>query len=318
MYKQVRDKRNFGYGRRADYAGAKAIKRHIKKQRGTNETYIARWYAFCAILYTVTGLIDTAKIDLVVYKQCAFAVRKKIETGEISVSYGVNLISTANKVMQLLRHDYNIWLAPAEHIGRRCRIRKAAPQGMEMANIHSLAQDLIGQGKIRFAVIILLCRILGLRKREACLLDCRAAVMQAKKFGRVRVTKGSKGGYCRRMQRWVPVDEELLQIIELAAKVQGSHTSLVPPAKKLKQFMQAIDRAWGAIRTAYGYQKIHDLRACYACERYFQLTGFPAPVLNDNTLATPTGIDQAARKIISRELGHNRIDIIGAYVGGRK
>ena len=61
----------------------------------------------------------------------------------------------------------------------------------------------------------------------------------------------------------------------------------------------------------------HDLRAAYACERYQQITGSPAPVVMGERIATKAQ-DLHARTIIALELGHNRTNVLVAYVGSAK
>ncbi len=63
-----------------------------------------------------------------------------------------------------------------------------------------------------------------------------------------------------------------------------------------------------------GIRGFHDLRAAYACDRYQQLTGYAAPAVVGARLADRE-TDVSARKIISAELGHGRIDVVAAYVG---
>ncbi len=62
---------------------------------------------------------------------------------------------------------------------------------------------------------------------------------------------------------------------------------------------------------------VNDLRAAYACERYAELTGHPAPVVAGHRSATREE-DRAARTVIAQELGHGRIDVLGAYVGSAR
>ena len=63
-----------------------------------------------------------------------------------------------------------------------------------------------------------------------------------------------------------------------------------------------------------GIIKFHDLRAAYACRRYKELTGYPAPIISGKIIDKEK--DLIAREQISKELGHNRISVVSAYVGG--
>lgn len=67
-----------------------------------------------------------------------------------------------------------------------------------------------------------------------------------------------------------------------------------------------------------GLKGFHELRATYSCERYEQLTGHSAPVNGGHCYRMDRDLDRQARQQISLELGHNRIDAVAAYIGGRE
>jgi hypothetical protein len=90
------------------------------------------------------------------------------------------------------------------------------------------------------------------------------------------------------------------------------------PNESYKEFTQAIVRPARDILHERGLKGFHELRAAYACERYEQLTGFPAPVNGGRGHRENRELDQHARKQISLELGHNRIEVVSAYIGGRR
>jgi len=68
-----------------------------------------------------------------------------------------------------------------------------------------------------------------------------------------------------------------------------------------------------------GIKHPHGLRHAYAQDRYKTLTGWECPKRGGCTYTQLTKeqkiIDQDARLIISRDLGHNRIAITAAYLG---
>lgn len=66
----------------------------------------------------------------------------------------------------------------------------------------------------------------------------------------------------------------------------------------------------------FGIKGYHELRAAWACERYLQETGCPAPVMKGCQLYDPA-VDAEARRIIARELGHDRTDVVAEYIGAR-
>jgi len=67
----------------------------------------------------------------------------------------------------------------------------------------------------------------------------------------------------------------------------------------------------------FSFKGFHELRAAYACERYEQITQHRAPINGGQCYLVDRNLDRDARRQISYELGHGRIDVIGAYIGGR-
>jgi hypothetical protein len=56
----------------------------------------------------------------------------------------------------------------------------------------------------------------------------------------------------------------------------------------------------------------------FACERYQALTGRAAPVVSgQRPTAVERASNQSARIVIAQELGHGRIDVVSAHLGGR-
>lgn len=67
----------------------------------------------------------------------------------------------------------------------------------------------------------------------------------------------------------------------------------------------------------HGLKGFHELRAAYACDRYEHLTGQAAPIYGSLRYGVDRGLDRQARRQIGLELGHNRVDVVSAYIGGR-
>ena len=68
-----------------------------------------------------------------------------------------------------------------------------------------------------------------------------------------------------------------------------------------------------------GFKNLHGLRHGYAQRRYQELTGWPAPVAGGKKRSElkpkEHEIDARVRLLVSRELGHNRIEITVVYLG---
>lgn len=61
----------------------------------------------------------------------------------------------------------------------------------------------------------------------------------------------------------------------------------------------------------------HELRAADACERYEQIANHLAPINGGRCSRLDPHLDREARSQISYELGHGRIDVVSAYIGGK-
>ena len=66
----------------------------------------------------------------------------------------------------------------------------------------------------------------------------------------------------------------------------------------------------------FGIKGYHELRAAWACERYEEMSGGVAPILQAGTSPGQKS-DEQFRLNLARELGHDRIDVVAAYIGAR-
>ena len=148
----------------------------------------------------------------------------------------------------------------------------------------------------------------GLRREESIKFNPNYAVQDDHIKLKASWTKGGRA-------RTVPIrnDEQRQLLEEVRALVKGG--SLIPA--KLN-YVQQLNRYQRQLRNA-GFTKLHGLRHAYAQQRYFEITGWKAPVaggptskqLNPEQLAP----DYEARAIVSSELGHGRVEIAAVYLG---
>ena len=121
-------------------------------------------------------------------------------------------------------------------------------------------------------------------------------------------TKGGK-------PREIPVrTDEQRSVLDRVRQLAGNG-SLIPSSRNYRQQLRIYER-----HTANaGLSKMHGLRHAYAQERYQELTGRPAPAAGGPIVKAVTAeqklVDQEARLAISRELGHERIQVVGIYLG---
>lgn len=125
--------------------------------------------------------------------------------------------------------------------------------------------------------------------------------------------KGSwtKGG----RERTVPITTaEQRDVLQAAHRLAGKG-SLIPAHKTYIQQRHVYD---GQCKAA-GLSHMHGLRHQYAQSRYETLTGWSAPAAGGPPVKTLSDTqrtqDTAARQIISRELGHERLQVTSIYLG---
>ena len=148
----------------------------------------------------------------------------------------------------------------------------------------------------------------GLRREES--IKFRPSYADQDSYIRLKGT-WTKGGRPRDIPITEPAQRELLD--QVYAFVGSG--SLIPPEclykHQLKRYEHHIEQA--------GLNNLHGLRHGYAQRRYLKLTGWYPPSGGGPKFSELTKIqqttDQEARLKISRELGHNRIEITRVYLG---
>ncbi len=169
------------------------------------------------------------------------------------------------------------------------------------------------------SAIVHLARETGGALREAILADLPRLQREAQRLGRSISKMAPKvvdQGHWRRAGLRSRFKSERPWIGASEASPSGSR-NLLAPDESYKDFVQTVVRSARDILHEHGLKSFHELRAAYACERYEQLTSFSAPVNGGRGHREDRELDQRARQQISHELGHNRIDVMSAYIGGR-
>ena len=317
--------KNFGYGGSLRFAGCNALRTTMAGQYHSIASHSGRWKLFCQWAAT-QNVREARQINRQVLRQYADYLRARLEgQGKpLAVSTAQNRLSTCNCVLKALRGNQDIAIKPAEALqAHRQHVRTESPE-MSRDKLELAKTELHQQGHSRIAALLGLCRELGLRCREAALLDCKKALQQAKETGEIDIERGTKGGRGKstatspsRVQRLVPVSEQAVKALEYAAALQRHHDNLVPDGQRLSDFLAAVRHYSTAPLKSNGLNNRHDLRAAYACDRYRQLTGVDAPVLAGKRLCSKS-VDHEARELIAGELGHGRTSVLGAYLGSSK
>ena len=170
----------------------------------------------------------------------------------------------------------------------------------------------------RAAAIVLLARATGMRMREAILADLPRLSREANGLGRINIQDGTKGGRAgASAPRWITVDDHIRGALGFARHVSPAGSrNLIAPNERYLEVLQEFVRPALDILHGHNLKGFHDLRAAYACERYEQITQYPAPINGGQCCQVDRNLDREARRQISYELGHGRADVVAAYIGG--
>jgi len=320
-----RDGRNFGYGRQLSYAGPQALKDLFAGGHfATVKAHSDRWQAFVRWCRSEDGpgYNDARQIDRQTLQHYAAYLRQQIQQGELCIATAQNRLSSVNRTLAALRGDQDVRIAsPSQALGQqRSTVRTRAPYGQDHQQVRRVLEALGEQQHERVAAIVLLARTTGMRLREAILADLPRLHREAEHLGRINIQDGTKGGRSgASAPRWVAVNEEVKVALQFARKASPPRSrNLLARDESYAAFLQQTLLPARETLHEQGLKGFHELRAAYACERYEQLTGHAAPVNGGHCYRIDRDLDQQARQQISLELGHNRIDVVSAYIGGRE
>ncbi|MGY2440726.1 integrase domain-containing protein [Pseudomonas sp. SDO52101_S400] len=319
-----RDGRNFGYGRQLSYAGPQALKDMFGGGHyGTVKAHCDRWQAFVKWCRSDQGpgINDARQIDRKVLADYAAYLRDVVRRGDLAVSTAQNRLSSVNRTMAALRGDQYVKLpSPSKALGmQRTGVRHSVPQGQDREQVKQVVNVLCNHHQLRAAAIVLLARATGMRLREAILADLPRLSREAKNFDKINIQDGTKGGRSgTSAPPWIAVDDYVLDALALAEQVSplGSR-NLIAPNESYLNVLQEVVRPARDILHAQNLKALHELRAAFACESYERITHHRAPINGGDCSRIDRRLHFEALRQISYELGHGRIDVVAAYIGGR-
>jgi hypothetical protein len=324
--------RNYGYGKNIQWAAKNALKdRYGEGHFGTVAAHAQRWQRFVHFLKGDCNIKDAREITKKHIEQYGQHLKQQVSAGAMKVAYAQNLLSSVNVVLSVFRSDTKLTVSPFQLVGERTVVRSqppvtlnqhprtdtSIPTTVQNSQFNQATHHLQAKGEQRVKMAASLCQAFGLRFKEASLLNISAALKQSRKYGRINITTGTKGGRGKHADRWVPVIESGIALLTRAHKVLGNQINLIPAQHNYIQWRNHAYSQWQLATAQTDIKGFHDLRAAYACERYQQITGSPAPVVTGKRNTTKIQ-DQHARSIIAQELGHNRTNVLVAYVGTAK
>ena len=318
-----RDGRNFGYGRQLSYAGPQALRDMFGGGHyGTVKAHSDRWQAFVRWCRSDDGprLNDARQIDRQILSYYAAHLHHLVERGDLAIATAQNRLSSVNRTMAALRGDQYVKVpSPSKALEmQRTTIRMTVPQGQDREHVMRIV-DALREQHPRAAAIVQLARATGMRLREAILADLPRLQREAKRYGKINIQDGTKGGRSgATAPRWISVDEHIREALRYAEQVSPTNSrNLLGPNESYLDFQKRIVRPARDILHMHNLKGLHELRAAYACERYEQITHRQAPINGGKFYQIDRHLDQKVRAQISYELGHGRIDVVSAYIGGR-
>lgn len=307
--------RNFGVGTRdLAQAGQRFLQQAVQHKAlsySSADALTDRWAQFTVFAKeNEVGRLERITPELV--QSYGRELAEKVHSKQISASYAQNLLSAVNTVMHLTPKQWQS-VSPTKECGiaERSQVR-IEPVLTQREPLSVALQTLREAGDYRGAAVAELARELGLRSKEAALLNAHSALREAQNKGHITITNGTKGGRARE----VPVlHERQLEALKNASHAQENARAVMPADKNWAQYRNELQKVRETLKEN-GFAGLHDLRSAYAADRYEQITGQAAPINNEGFI-TDKAADYTAREQITTELGHGRIDVVAAYIGGR-
>jgi hypothetical protein len=305
---KVGGERNYGYGKQLKWAGKQAIKEYFVGDRfSSTASHLFRWEWFCDWLETI-GIKDARDITKNTILDFGDELAELVRDQEMKVSYAQNLISSVNVILRSMRQDDKMWVSPSGIVGHRTNFRLEPPIHMDIVEVNKLQSRLIALGYPVVAALVGLARALGMRFKECLLFDAICALKQARRSGEIEVSRGTKGSHARII---TVGGGKAIEVIDLAASFQVGDC-LIPSGLTFLEFRNYVYHHFYQA----GGTRFHDFRASFACDLYRSITGCPAPVSRENGDPAPSKeVDRGARLVVSQQLGHHRIEVVGAYIG---
>lgn len=150
----------------------------------------------------------------------------------------------------------------------------------------------------------------GLRREEAIKFSPSVADQDDHLELKASWTKGGK-------TRVIPIRSPLQRAVLDRAQQLAGKGSLIPSHRNYRQQLRIYEGQ--TIRA--GLSRLHGLRHAYAQRRYEELTGWLSPAsggpICKSLSREQRQVDHDARLTISRELGHERINVVGIYLNCR-
>lgn len=257
--------------------------------------------------------------------QYAEDLRERFELGDnISSKTARDYLSHINVCLRQARGDNKITVLATKEMDFP---PKNGIETIDRSTSKALHSQIVNQASRPVATVAQLQRNLGLRFREAALLDSQKALKEYQRAGGITIEKGTKGG----QPRHIPIEypDQIVALEEGAMlQMQTGHINATPSDTSLKAFQSHAWREVTAINSDY---HSHGERKFFACQYYAQAVGVQSPVVSqiphgkphisyiaqrlDISFEEAKLLDNEVRYRLSELLGHHRPGICAAYIG---
>jgi len=226
--------------------------------------------------------------------------------GDLAPSTAQNYISAINTVMDLATQGGWQSVSPTKdcQIEKRTHARSAPSPDQE-----KITSAMLSITDSRMHSVGRLMQELGLRSKEASLINAQNAFKEATERRSVTISEGTKGGRVRELQI---TRQEQLQALQAAASIQGEHSSMIPADQSWSKWRDGDLRQLRESIQKQGVARLHDLRAAFANQRFEELTGHASPLEGGHW---DRKLDREASERLAEELGHGRFDVLASYIG---
>lgn len=143
--------RNFGYGKKMEWAGKNALAgRYGDGHYATRAAHVERWGRF--VFYAkAEGIKDARAVTRELMKAYGTHLTQQVDSEIMAVAYAQNLLSSVNVVMESMRGDRHLRVSSAALVGKRHHVRDASPAGLDRERINAAAAALRDRDQARVA-----------------------------------------------------------------------------------------------------------------------------------------------------------------------
>ncbi|WP_144820422.1 integrase domain-containing protein [Marinobacter piscensis] len=316
--------KNYGKGERLLEAAHCAVDQFYGRDshyntRATHKKRVPVFVNFCRR----HGINDARKINREFVLQFGAYIKARLDGDfewpdgtldqRISVAYAHHIMSTVNILMKAFRGDNALQVSARDVLGVCRQSVRVKPIEADVVDTLYAADHAVANGFERGAAVMRLARAWGMRVRECILQDLDRMKREIEATGEAAILEGCKGGR-KSKDRTIKATEFRMEALNYAIEVRpkGSR-NLLSETDTVKSFLLRVVNPCRKFLKRAGVPTFRELRAGFAQDIYEEVMAGPSPLkeaIRDKIM------DRVARAEVARQLGHSRVSVASAYVGG--